>query len=1082
MNRLTPAAGNIVDILWSWAETQPDARLFGFLNSSGEIIEEFSYSEFAKRVNTLANAILESGCFKFGDRLVLSYQPGIEIIAALFACARLGLIAVPIPPLSAFDFTAWVSRLEYILDDCSAAGMLTCRRTIELFEEGSLQATQAKPVAAAKRIKSLPTIETTDVLADDKILAPGVHAKQPIVFIQYTSGSTSNPKGVCVSHENLIANCQAVVDHDKPVSVCWLPQHHDMGLIGYYIYTALSGGVTWGLSPRSFIQRPSLWLELITRYRATATSVPNFALELCLNERRIPCADLERFDLSSLRFLMAAAEPIVPETFNAFRRKFARSGLRQEAFYVAYGLAEFTLAVSSYGRDVLTIDRRQLAQGFVVPVENAAGVSHALPLMSCGRALGDSDIRIVDPYSGIEEAAGKTGEIWVSGAARTLGYWNKQDVNQVVFQARLMDAKENLGPYLRTGDIGFVHAGELFVCGRLKDMIIIRGQNIYPEDIEAIVRQVCPELRSNGVVAFSSDSGSQTSITLVAETARGQKLPSETAIVRAIREGLQIPIARVVFVPPRSVSRTSSGKLRRAHTRELLESGQLQVLMDTRHHLSSVELSKKVDVYELELLKDRYHLSGEEDFTLFDAGIDSLDLVVFLNWIKDSLCDAGASELAQRINPRLLSMISINELFAIARQFNVAPTESVKMLTEFLGIAHELRMAKELQDMQSDRAYTVDPRRIMAVGNDAPIGTLVTGGTGFLGPFLLDALLRKSKMHLHVLVRAGSQEMARQRLDAAFLENISDPASRLAYQTRVHVVLGNLEVPRLGLAEAEWSRLARGIDTVYHNGALVNYLLPYSHMRAANVEGTSSVLDLCLESHHKILNYISTTFIFGWSTKDYLFETDSNATMDKLDFGYSQSKWVAEQRVLAAINQGLLGRVFRPALITPGLNGTGGSLDITIRLFSFMIKHGIGVDASNQVSFTPANITADNIVAIATQPETLGGTFHVVRDKHETMSMITEIIGRKLGISFETFKLSEFVPQVIKRCTRADPLYPLLDFLVGSVGNISAMEFKLYENSNYRTARDRVSFGQADPGLEQIVDGLLTFMKRRNLL
>ena len=354
-----------------------------------------------------------------------------------------------------------------------------------------------------------------------------------------------------------------------------------MGLIGNYIYVALSGGTTWGLSPRSFIQRPALWLDLITRHKATATSVPNFALALCLDERRVPSADLGRYDLKTLRTLMVAAEPVETETFEAFRNKFARAGLRREAFYVAYGLAEFTLAVTSYGYRSLSVDRRRLAQGQVAPVTETTGVSHALPLMSCGRALADTDIRIVDPETGIEVDPGHTGEIWLAGSGRTMGYWQKPEQNMATFEMRLAQAPEGGRCYLRTGDIGFMHEGDLFVCGRLKDVIIIRGQNIYPEDIESLARHVCPELRRNGVVAFSDGSGPETSITLVAEVGRANAMPDETMLVRQIREGLQVPVARVVFVPPHSVARTTSGKVRRAHTRELLETGQLEILADT---------------------------------------------------------------------------------------------------------------------------------------------------------------------------------------------------------------------------------------------------------------------------------------------------------------------------------------------------------------------------------------------------------------------------------------------------------------------------------------------------------------------
>lgn len=1070
---------NINSILRDWVERQPARRLFAFVDSRGQTLEDYDYAGFAARVETLACVLAKTPGLQPGDRVVLTYQPGLELVAALFACCKVGLIPIPTPPLSAFDFVAWVARVDHIVADSEAGLWLACGRTLEFFAEGRQRYTDPIPRAAADRLGAMPAIETTAIATDADAAAP--EKPHPIAFLQYTSGSTSNPKGVCVSHQNLIANCRAVVDYDNQIAVTWLPQHHDMGLIGYYIYAVLSGGTTWGLSPRSFMQNPSIWMELLTRHKATATSVPNFALELCLNERHVPAADLGRYDLSSLRMLMVAAEPVSPETFEAFRRRFARCGLKDEAFFTAYGLAEFTLAVSSRGHRAVSVDRRRLAQGQASLVTETTGVSHALPLMSCGHALGDTDIRIVDPDTRIEVPDGRTGEIWCAGTGRAMGYWQKPEDNREIFDARLVDAPGVDEPFLRTGDIGFMQDGELFVCGRLKDMIIIRGQNIYPEDIEALALQVYPELRRNGVVAFSSGDGSEMDITLVAEIARGSEMPDEVEIVRVIREGLQIPVARVVFVPPRSVARTSSGKVRRARTRELLETGRMPILVDTRHALAAVQTEGTSDVYELEVLKDRYGITGEEDYTLFDAGIDSLDLVVFLNWIKDSLVDRNAPDLAERVNPRLLSSISIRDLFALVRQFVTAPAAATRAMAEFFASAYEARVAAEKEKMLADRSYKAVDRRVADPAGQT-IGTLLTGGTGFLGPFLIDAHLKQSDDDLHVLVRGRSLEQARARLDKAFLENIVDPDSRNAYEARVHVVLGDLAAPRLGLEETAWSRLADGVDTVYHNGALVNYLLTYDHMRAANVLGTSEVLDLCFTGRDKVLNYISTTFIFGWAVKDFLYESDNNDGMDRLDFGYSQTKWAAEQKVFAAMRQGLKARVFRPSLVTPALNGQGGNLDIALRLLSFIVKHGLGVTAGNQVSFMPADVSADNMIAIARQDETLGQTFHVVRDAHETMPMITDIIAQRLGTCFEMYDLNSFVPQVIRRCTRADPLYPLLDFLVGSVDNISRMEFKRYESSNYQLARDRAVATHPDPPLDVVVDGILRFLKVRNLL
>ena len=272
------------------------------------------------------------------------------------------------------------------------------------------------------------------------------------------------------------------------------------------------------------------------------------------------------------------------------------------------------------------------------------------------------------------------------------------------------------------------------------------------------------------------------------------------------------------------------------------------------------------------------------------------------------------------------------------------------------------------------------------------------------------------------------------------------------------------------------------VHTIYHSGASVNYLLSYDKMRAANVLGTNEVVRFAFDDASKVLNYVSTTFIFGWAIKEVLYETDTNDAMELLDFGYSQSKWVAEQVVFDASRHGLTTRVFRPALVSPSASGGGNNLDIAIRLLAFMVNHGIGVEALNQVSFVPADVVADNIVAISTQPATANATYHVTRDEYANMMDVTNTITELTGREFEFFKLPAFVPEVIRRCTKSDPLYPLLDFLIGSIDSIASMEFKRYDSSGYQRARNASPRGRQDPSHQQTVAGLLKFMSRRGLI
>jgi thioester reductase-like protein len=302
------------------------------------------------------------------------------------------------------------------------------------------------------------------------------------------------------------------------------------------------------------------------------------------------------------------------------------------------------------------------------------------------------------------------------------------------------------------------------------------------------------------------------------------------------------------------------------------------------------------------------------------------------------------------------------------------------------------------------------------------------------------------------------------------------------WERRIRPVCGDLSATNFGVSPATWNALAADVHTIYHNGALVNYLLDYQSMRDTNVGGTNEVVRLAMSHRPKIVNHISTTFVFGWSVKRELFESDTNPDMERLDFGYSQSKWVSEQVVRNAMEEGLQARIFRPALLSPSAHGGGYNFDISIRLLAFMINHGIGTTAGNQVSFTPADLAARNIVGISRTADSVGATFHVTRDEYSNMGDITIILEQLTGRTLQNYPLHAFVPQVIERCLSGDPLFPLLDFLVRSVDNISAMEFKRYDNGNYRRARDEAGYGSADPPLDEVVLGMLRFMRKHNLV
>jgi thioester reductase-like protein len=1074
---------SLLDHLDKLADERPGKLLYSFLDLNGDPIESYTYASFLHRTKAIAGHLRKGRRFASGDRLLLAYPPGLEMICAFFGCVRAGLVPVPVYPPSSRGFQSALYKMVHIAKDCNASAILTSKDY-----HASLKTNLARSGVSASGvdvdyISGLPWIATEDFL--DTI--PDQPAAEPseILFLQYTSGSTTEPKGVIVTHENILNTCPLVIDHAAPVVVSWLPQYHDMGLIGCYLYPALKGGTTYGFAPMDFIQRPILWFDTITAYQATATAAPNFAYDYCLRASRLSKESLEGCDLSSLRVLMCAAEPVKPDTYTRFLETFQPYGLKSDSFYVAYGLAENTLAVSLGGRKIVSANKRALALGTARMTTEVSEIDGATQIVSCGTPLPGLDVKIVDPEGHFALKPGRIGEIWIAGSGKCPGYWNNSELTLKQFRARLVDDTPYDDGYLRTGDMGFFHDDELFVCGRIKDMIILRGQNYYPQDIENVVERSSSLIRHNCVAAFQIQEDSEPALAIVAEVKNPRSLPEARKIAAAVRSYLNVEVAVISLIAPRAIPRTSSGKIMRHKTKQMWLNGEFTVLSDFSREKDAGCAASECEMHgPFAELKARYNLTGQESYNLVEAGLDSLDLVVFMHELKELLKDKGAEMLARQVDIGVIQRVSVADLFSLAEQLERAPEEALLHLRHSLAAFREEQSAAEKQMMSDDRKLIFDPPAPSpSPGIPVMNKVLLTGGTGFIGPFLMKSLLEQTRAKIHVLVRASDEKQGMQRLRAA-MESMGPCEARLMemFDARVIPVCGDLGHPKLGLTQDVWDFLAQEIDAVFHNGATVNYLFNYDRMREANVLGTNEIIRLAFEGKPKEFNYVSTTFIFGWAVKSVLYETDMNANMEFLDFGYSQSKWVAEQVVFDARSRGLSARVFRPALVSPSVTGGGNNFDIAVRLVAFMVNHGIGVDTLNQVSFVPADIVANNIVAISTTPGTANQTYHVVRDEYSNMLDITGLITKATGRQFEIFGLPDFVPELIRRCRKEDLLFPLLDFLVGSVDNISAMEFKRYESSSYQAARDASVWGKPDPSLEDTVNGILKFMHRKGII
>lgn len=556
----------IVELLFERAAQHPERPALTFLTDGDTPTHAYDYAELHARARACAALLSERAAP--GDRALLIYPTGPAYVVAFLGCLYAGLIAVPAYPPASRDPRHW-SRLVSIIKDTSPRLLLT-------------ESTLAAPLAAAR--EAMPGLGAIQLVVTDGAPAADAEAwrwarpsPDSLAMLQYTSGSTTSPKGVMLSHSNLMAGERAISAafsmNADDVVVSWLPLFHDMGLIGTLLQPLYYGIPGILLSPQHFMERPERWLAAMARYRGTVSGGPDFAYRLCTQRVEDP-AQLA-LDLSSWRLAFCGAEPIHEQTLVAFANKFSSVGFDAKALYPCYGLAESTLLVTGGvrggGARSVRVDAEALAEGRVQPSDAGR------PLVCCGGAQPEHDVIVAHPETGEALDEGKVGEIRVAGPSVARGYWNNPQASEQSFVPRRGRT------WLRTGDLGFLHQGQLVVTGRQKDLIIVRGHNLYPQDIERSVEERAEVVRKGRTAAFGLELNGEECIAVVAEVSpRMQKLVDLNALCQRISETVAMlhgePARLVLLLEPGAVPITSSGKLMRSACRRAWEKKQLPTL------------------------------------------------------------------------------------------------------------------------------------------------------------------------------------------------------------------------------------------------------------------------------------------------------------------------------------------------------------------------------------------------------------------------------------------------------------------------------------------------------------------------
>ncbi|SKB12225.1 Putative fatty-acid--CoA ligase (Acyl-CoA synthetase) [Planktothrix sp. PCC 11201] len=582
----------LTELLQYRATYQPDKIAYTFLVDGETETVTLTYQQLNQKARTIASK-LQSICQPQNPVLLL-YQPGLDYISAFFGCLYAGVIAVPAYPPKP---DRSLPRLQAIIADTNATVALTTESTLSSLQRFFPQMSDIAP------LNWLAT-DTIDYEIE-KNWQPHSIDSQTLAFLQYTSGSTSTPKGVMISHQNLLHNLTAIYNYfghsSESTGVIWLPPYHDMGLIGGVLEPLFGGFPVILMSPLMFVQNPLRWLQTISRYGATTSGGPNFAYDLCVKKVLGKAGlssppKLENLDLSSWEVAFNGAEPIYHKVLERFTQTFAQYGFRQEAFYPCYGMAEATLIITGGLKTAppifKTVDAIALENHRIVVIDEVATnlTANTKTLVGCGQCLSDQKILIVNPKTWNICEPGKVGEIWVSGPSIGQGYWNKPQETEMLFNAYL---KTGEGPFLRTGDLGFLDHQEIFITGRIKDIIIINGRNHYPQDIEWTVEQSHPLIRPSSVAGFSIDRSGEERLVIAAEVERqywqqiriwdnnngSAKTSPQQMVLQSIRRAVSqthdLQVYKAVLLKPGTLPKTSSGKIQRHACRASFIAGKL---------------------------------------------------------------------------------------------------------------------------------------------------------------------------------------------------------------------------------------------------------------------------------------------------------------------------------------------------------------------------------------------------------------------------------------------------------------------------------------------------------------------------
>lgn len=884
---------DLIEVLEYWDKYRGDKKAYTFIDTNGDETGCLTYADFAKRAKAGAVELLKAGV-KPGDNVLLAYPPGLEFVIALFACMYAGVLGAPIKlPKSARNRLGLTEAASKI--GCSV--VLTAQRSLS----------QLETVYASRDDDSSLSL----IVLEGKTPVDTVFELQDLprenAFIQFTSGSTQTPKALLVGSTPCLYNLDMIraasQTNEHSVFVSWLPHYHDLGLVAHILQSVFSGAHCVLLAPESVIVRPEVWLNTISKYQGTYTGAPDFAFRLCT--QRVSDEAIQQIDLSSLKVVINAAEPISADTLEAFTERFAACGFTNDMFLASYGMAEATVMVTSCGVNtppkVLNVDIQQLANNHAKTIDQKG-----LKVVGCGTTWLDQQIMIVAPDSCNALDAWHVGEVWVSGENVLSLYLNDEEQTQKTF---IYD--DNNQRWLRTGDLGFLDSeGQLYITGRLKDVVIVRGANYYPHEIEHAVEACHDDIRLGAVAAFNADDDSH-QVTVVAELERiaSRKILKSTELREeiialakaAVLENIGLAVEQLVLVKPGGVPRTTSGKVSRGRCKAMLSRGEIEALVSRVEEKQNKGAVKVQHQFANDLLSKVLE-RGPEYFnvltTVSRVVKELLDIDIANIDPKRSLFFYGADsvkmiELQALLEKEFGKTITNHDLFDA--------TTFEDMLENIVAAVTSEKRDVAVTYLDEDvEHYLADLKPLLAATHNAPEATedtvLITGAAGFLGVYIVAEVMRTTNSKAVCLVRASDEAAAKAKI-LRRMKKYGVEADD-SWVDRIEALPGDVMDPLLGIEDSAYQALALRVNRIIHCAAIDNFYLPYTSIRRTNVDGTVHALKFSLTGANKRFQHVSScaASLFQPGAKDI----DAVGLRN----GYAMSKYVSEKVVLGLADAG----------------------------------------------------------------------------------------------------------------------------------------------------------------------------------